>query len=120
MYSKYGYLDDSVMVFEEIQDKDIVAWNAMLSSCLCNGFSEEILGVFAVMRMEGMKFSEFTLCSVLKACAPLKAVRSGKQVHGLAVVMDWDLVILVTALIDLYSTLGYVGEAMKVFSSLGR
>ncbi|KAF5738147.1 pentatricopeptide repeat-containing protein [Tripterygium wilfordii] len=119
MYSKYGYLDDSVRVFEEIQDRDVVAWNTMLSSCLRNGFAEKALGVFAAMRRGGMKFSEFTLCSVLKACASLKAVRPGKQVHGLVVVMGRDLVILGTALIDLYSTVECVGEAIKVFSSLG-
>ncbi|KAE8707519.1 hypothetical protein F3Y22_tig00110383pilonHSYRG00107 [Hibiscus syriacus] len=42
----------------------------------------------------------------------------GKQIHGLVVVFDRDLVILSTALIDFDSDMGRVTEALKVFSTL--
>ncbi|XP_015576257.2 pentatricopeptide repeat-containing protein At5g66500, mitochondrial [Ricinus communis] len=118
MYSKYGYLGDSVKAFEEVEFRDVVTWNSLLSSFLRHGLSNKALGIFGAMRREGVEFSEFTLCSVLKACAAVKAFSQGKQVHGLVVVMGRDLVVLGTALIDFYSTVGYVDEALKVFSSL--
>ncbi|XP_057969558.1 pentatricopeptide repeat-containing protein At5g66500, mitochondrial-like [Malania oleifera] len=118
MYSKYGHLDDSVRVFDDMSLKDVVSWNALLSSFLRHGLPKEALNAFEAMRKEGVEFSQFTLCSVLKACDFLKAFRQGKQVHGLVVVMSRDLVVLSTALIDFYSNIGLVEEAVKVFSYL--
>ncbi|KAF9678288.1 hypothetical protein SADUNF_Sadunf07G0019300 [Salix dunnii] len=118
MYSKYGCLGESVKVFEEMEFRDVVTWNALVSSFLRHGLAKEALGIFRAMRRERVEMTEFTLCSVLKACAFIKAFRQGKQVHGLVIVMGRDLVVLGTALIDFYSNVGYIGEAMKVYSCL--
>ncbi|KAH0971214.1 hypothetical protein GBA52_023370 [Prunus armeniaca] len=118
MYSKYGYLEDSVRAFKEMEFKDVVTWNALLSSFLRHGLAREALGAFEAMREERVEISEFTLCSLLKACASLKASPQGKQVHGMVVVMGRDMLILGTALIDFYSAVGCISEAMKVFCGL--
>ncbi|XVE51268.1 hypothetical protein DITRI_Ditri02bG0026400 [Diplodiscus trichospermus] len=118
MYSKHGCLDDSVRAFEAIDLKDVVTWNALISSFSRHGLDKKALDVFATMRRERVLLSEFTLCSVLKACSSLKAFEQGKQIHGLVVAFGLDLVILSTALIDFYSELKCIGEALKVFSSL--
>ncbi|KAJ6420119.1 hypothetical protein OIU84_030102 [Salix udensis] len=118
MYSKYGCLGESVKVFEEMEFRDVVTWNALVSSFLRHGLAKEALGIFRAMRRERVEMTEFTLCSVLKACAFIKAFRQGKQVHGLVIVMGRDLVVLGTALIDFYSNAGYISEAMKVYSCL--
>ncbi|XP_021907830.1 pentatricopeptide repeat-containing protein At5g66500, mitochondrial [Carica papaya] len=118
MYSKYGQLGNSVRVFEEMEFRDVVSWNALLSSFLRQGLTMEALGVFEAMKRENVEVSEFTLCSVLKACASSKDFKRGKQVHGLVVVMGRDLVVLGTALIDFYSSVGQIREAMKAYSSL--
>ena len=102
LYSKYGCLDDSVRAFEEIGLKDVVTWNALISSFLRHGLAKKALDVFATMRRKRVPPSEFTFCSVLKALSSLKAFGQGKQIHGLVVVLGHDLVILSTALIDLF------------------
>lgn len=118
MYSKYGYLGDSVKAFQEVKFQDVVSWNSLFSSFLRHGLAKEALGVFSKMRREVVEFSEFTLCSLLKACASIAAFQPGKQVHALVVVTGRDLVVLGTALIDFYSSIGHISEAMKVFSTL--
>lgn len=118
MYSKYGRLSESVKVFKEMEFKDVVTWNALLSSFLRHGLAKEAFDVFEAMRTERVEFSEFTLCSVLKACASLKALQQGKQVHCLVVVLGRDLVVLSTALIDFYSVVGRIDQAMKLFNAL--
>ncbi|KAA8535533.1 hypothetical protein F0562_030536 [Nyssa sinensis] len=85
MYSKYGQLGDSVRVFDEMGFKDVVTWNAMLTSFLRHGFPEKALGAFEVMRTERVEFSEFTLCSVLKACTFLNAFRQGYSSEAMEV-----------------------------------
>ncbi|CAA7056951.1 unnamed protein product [Microthlaspi erraticum] len=118
MYSKYGYLADSVTVFESVEDKDVVSWNALLSGFLRNGKGKEALGVFAAMYRERVEISEFTLCSVVKTCASLKILQQGKQVHAMVVVTGRDLVVLGTAMIGFYSSVGLMSEAMKVYMIL--
>lgn len=118
MYSKYGHLGESFKVFEEMEYKDVVTWNALLSNYLRHDLPNEALGVLRAMRNENVEFSEFTLCSALKTCASLKALKQGKQVHGLVVSLGRDLVILSTALIDFYSSVGLINEALKLFCSL--
>ncbi|KAJ7944255.1 Pentatricopeptide repeat-containing protein [Quillaja saponaria] len=118
MYSKFDRLGDSLRIFEEMKFKDVVTWNAMASNFLQHGLASDALGVFEAMRRERIEFSEFTLCSMLKTCASLKALKQGKQVHGLVVLMGRDLVVLGTALIDFYSSVEHIDDAVKVFSSL--
>ena len=118
LYSKYGCLDDSVRAFEEIGLKDVVTWNALISGFLRHGLAKKALDVFATMRRERVPPSEFTFCSVLKALSSLKAFGQGKQIHGLVVVFGRDIVFLSTALIDFYSDMEHISEALKVFSNL--
>lgn len=118
MYSKYGLVDESVQVFDEMGSKDVVSWNAMRSNFLQNGMPRKGLEVFQEMRKERVEITEFTLRSLLKACSSLKAVRQGLQVHGLVVTLGRDLVILAAALIDFYSDVGLIDIAIKVYVCL--
>ncbi|CAN0919267.1 Pentatricopeptide repeat-containing protein At5g66500, mitochondrial, partial [Linum grandiflorum] len=118
MYSKYGYLGDSVAVFGEMESPDVVSWNALISSYLREDLAEEALGAFVAMRDRRVEFSEFTLCSVVKACDLLKASLLGKQVHSLVIVMGRDMVVLGTALIDFYSAVGEIRQALRIFTGL--
>jgi pentatricopeptide repeat protein len=77
-----------------------------------------VIGVLREMGRENVEFSEFTLCSVLKCCASLKALELGRQVHGLVVCLGRDLVVLSTALIDFYCSVGCVDHALNVFYGL--
>ncbi|KAI6692308.1 hypothetical protein NL676_020018 [Syzygium grande] len=120
VYSKYGCLSESVKVFGEMEFKDVVSWNALLSSFLRHGLAKDALHIFEGMRKENVEISEFTLCSMLKSCALLEAYSQGKQVHGMVVVMGRDLVVLSTALIDFYSSVGRIEEALKVYNCVDR
>ncbi|KAI4381170.1 hypothetical protein MLD38_007273 [Melastoma candidum] len=115
LYSVYGSISEAVKAFEEIEHKDVISWNVLISSFLKTGFANEGIGVFGRMQRENVEFSEYTLCNVLKACAMGKAYRQGKQVHGAVITMGRDLVVLGTALIDFYSSVGCIEEALKVY-----
>ena len=118
MYSRHGSLNNSLKVFDEMLHRDAVAWNALLSCFLRCGKPDEAIRVLREMGRENVEISEFTLCSVLKCCASLKALGLGRQVHGLVVAMGRDLVVLSTALIDFYSSVGCVHHALNVFYGL--
>ena len=50
MYCKSGNLEDAHLVFDRIQDKDVVAWNLMIINYAIHGFSQDALELFNVMR----------------------------------------------------------------------
>lgn len=118
VYSRCGTLDDAVKLFDEMGHRDVVAWNALLSCFLRCDRPREGVGVLREMGRENVEVSEFTLCSALKCCAALKVLELGRQVHGLVVCMGRDLVVLSTALVDFYSSVGCVDDALKVFYGL--
>ena len=63
--------------------------------------------------------SEFTVSSVLCACAAKSAVFECRQLHAFAVKKGIESNVYVgTALIDVYSKCNFMGEASWVFESL--
>jgi pentatricopeptide repeat protein len=98
-------LISSNKVFENLQVKNVVTYNAFMSGLLQNGFPRLVFYVFRDMMMSlEQKPSMVTLLSVLSACATLLNISLGKQIHGLSMKMEaCDHVMVVTSLVDMYS-----------------
>ncbi|GLU20087.1 hypothetical protein SLE2022_363020 [Rubroshorea leprosula] len=77
MYSKCGSLEDARLVFDRINDKDVVAWNSMLVGYAMNGFSEDALQLFNEMCQKGLELTDITFIGVLSACAHAGLVSEG-------------------------------------------
>ncbi|KAL6289230.1 hypothetical protein ACE6H2_006740 [Prunus campanulata] len=119
MYSKCGLVDCAGKVFDEMPERSLVSWNTMIGSLTQNGEEQKALGLFLQMRREGNYFSEFTVSSVLCACAAKCAVFECKQLHALAVKLAMNLNVYVgTALLDVYAKSGLIKDASSVFASL--
>ncbi|XP_020217606.1 pentatricopeptide repeat-containing protein At2g02750 [Cajanus cajan] len=118
-YSKCGELVSATRVFEELSVKSVVSYNAFISGLLQNGVPRLALDVFKEMTREEClecKVTSVTLVSVLSACGSVPSVRFGRQVHGLLVKLEaGDGVMVVTALVDMYSKCGFWSSAFDVF-----
>lgn len=55
MYSKNFSIDDARKVFELIEDKSVVSWNSIISSCSQNGFLDEASELLHRMIETGLK-----------------------------------------------------------------
>ncbi|MED6147052.1 hypothetical protein PIB30_040337 [Stylosanthes scabra] len=120
-YSNCGDVVSAGEVFEGMPPKSVVSYNAFVSGLLQNGVPRLVLDVFKDMMMEGfleVKPNFVTLVSVLSACATLSYVCFGRQIHGLALKFaPCDEVMLVTALVDMYSKCGCWRAAFDVFNA---
>ncbi|CAI8587833.1 unnamed protein product [Vicia faba] len=117
-YSKCGVLISSYKVFENSHVKNVVSYNAFMSGLLQNGFPNLVFDVFKdmMMSLEG-KPNLVSLVSVFTAIGTLLNIRLGKQVHGLSMKLEaCDHVMVVTALVDMYSKCGCWGFAFDVFN----
>ena len=60
MYSKCGSMNDARSIFDTLQSKDIVSWNAMIGGYRQNGKGTEALKLFEQMQQEGIQPNHFT------------------------------------------------------------
>ncbi|CAJ2665187.1 pentatricopeptide repeat-containing protein at1g31430-like protein [Trifolium pratense] len=119
MYADLGRLSCLKQLFDEMHDRDNVSWNIMISGCVrCRRFQEAV-EVFQQMRMESNeKPSEATVVSTLTACAVLRNVEVGKEIHSyIAKELDFTT-IMGNALLDMYCKCGYVSVARGIFDGM--
>ncbi|XP_077235815.1 pentatricopeptide repeat-containing protein At2g27610-like [Tasmannia lanceolata] len=116
-YVNLGNTNEASSVFRLINEKDIVAWSAMLAGYAQIGDSEGAVTLFCEILKGGVKPNEFTFSSVINACSsPMAAVGQGKQLHGSSIKYGFENAICVgSALVTMYAKRGSIESAHKVF-----
>ncbi|KAF9683601.1 hypothetical protein SADUNF_Sadunf04G0030800 [Salix dunnii] len=116
MYSKCNSMDDARLVFKLMPERDMIAWNAVISGHSQNEEDEEAVSLFLLMHAEGIGFNQTTLSTVLKSIAALQANYICKQIHALSLKSGFELDnYVVNSLIDTYGKCGHVEDATRVF-----
>ncbi|XP_077213338.1 pentatricopeptide (PPR) repeat-containing protein [Tasmannia lanceolata] len=77
MYSKYGNIDDSCKVFDQIDKPDLVTWTAMISGYAQHGQGVEALKIYELMREYGTEPDSVTYVGILSACSHTGLVEEG-------------------------------------------
>lgn len=116
MYCKCKRIDIATELFEKLQGKTVVSWNAIILGYAQNGHMIKALSLFSDMQMHNVKADSFTMVSVITAVAELSILHQAKWIHGLALRNHSDRNIFVmTALVDMYAKCGSVHMARKLF-----
>ncbi|XP_043693138.1 pentatricopeptide repeat-containing protein At5g66520-like [Telopea speciosissima] len=68
MYSKCGCTEKALEIFHEMEEKNVLAWSAMINGLAINGRGKDALNLFSEMEMFGAKPNEVTFIGVLNAC----------------------------------------------------
>lgn len=119
MYSKCGLVDYARKVFDMMPERSVVSWNTIIGAHTQRGEGEQALSLFVEMQRERTIPSEFTLSSVLCACAAKSAVCESKQLHALALKIAFDSNVYVgTALLDVYAKSELINDAHSIFDSM--
>ncbi|MQM00905.1 hypothetical protein Taro_033645 [Colocasia esculenta] len=118
-YAKCEQIDDARSIFNEIPDKNLVAWSAMISGYARIGMVNEAFGLFREMQEVRISPDEVTMVSVISACAKAGALNLGRWVHAFidknGIELDMELS---TALVDMYAKCGSIEKARKVFDDM--
>lgn len=118
-YSKCGRVDFARRLFDGMPERSLVTWNTMIATHTQHGEDMEALHLFLQMRREGSLLSEFTLSSVLCACAARSAVTESQQLHALALKTAADSNVFVgTAVLDVYAKCKMIRDARLVFDAM--
>ncbi|KAJ9159728.1 hypothetical protein P3X46_025207 [Hevea brasiliensis] len=119
MYSKCGLIDFSRKVFDKMPQRSLVSWNTMIAAYTQNMDEQNALTLFLELQREGNPFSEFTISSILCACAAKNDAFACKQLHAFAMKAAMDANGFVgTALLDVYAKSGLIQDANSVFEGM--
>jgi pentatricopeptide repeat protein len=116
MYAKCENLDAAKKVFDALDEKNVVLWNAMLGGYAQNGYAHEVIELFSNMKGSGFHPDDFTYTSILNACACLEYLETGRQLHSCIIKNRLSSNLIVgNALVDMYAKSGDLKEARKQF-----
>lgn len=77
MYSKCGAIGESRKAFDQIFEKNIMSWSAMIAAYGMNGLAHEALALIEEMKLYGVNPNAVTTLSVLSACSHGGLVEEG-------------------------------------------
>ncbi|KAF3449619.1 hypothetical protein FNV43_RR10350 [Rhamnella rubrinervis] len=120
MYGKCKEIGLSCAVFEQMLEKSVASWSAIIAAHAYLGMWSECLMYFGDMSREGCwRPEESTLVSVLSACTHLGALDLGRCTHGsLLTNINGLNVIVETSLIDMYVKCGSLDKGLCLFHKM--
>ncbi|KAI5076973.1 hypothetical protein GOP47_0009038 [Adiantum capillus-veneris] len=119
MYGKCNSLKYVRIVFDKMQEKNVVSWTTIISVCEQLGRGRVARGCFQQMQQEGILPNKHTFVSVLASCAGDAALAIGSQVHACLHISGLDRgSVTGSALIIMYGKCDSLADAEMVFDQL--
>ncbi|KAI8025510.1 putative pentatricopeptide repeat-containing protein [Camellia lanceoleosa] len=119
LYAKCGYLGNAHQVFDDIPEKNVVSWTAIISGYIGFGQFREAIDMFHRLLEMGLRPDSYTVVRVLSACTQLGDLSSGEWVHRYVVENGMERNIFIgTALVDMYAKYANMGRARSVFDGM--
>lgn len=133
LYSRVGKVDIAEYIFHNMESKDIVSYNTMITGYVVCGYHEDAIILLHDMQIAERKHEEggdnfpknskvsfrpnsVTLMTILPGCAALAALTKGKEIHVFAFRNGLELDVGVgSALVDMYAKCGCLTMARRVF-----
>nr|GMD37699.1 pentatricopeptide repeat-containing protein At2g13600-like [Ipomoea batatas] len=118
-FTASGLLDEAEELFSSMLEPDQCSWNLMVSSFSQCEMFDISMEYFVRMHREDFLLNEYSYGSALSACAGLRDMTMGTQIHGSVAKSKYSSdVYMGSALIDMYSKCGNVECAQKVFDDM--
>lgn len=116
MYTKIGSLEDACKVFDQMPQRNVICWNAMLSGYAFLNNPEAAINLYVHMLEEGVKPDEATFVSALKSCANLADLEQSKKIHDHIIKGGFESGSFVeNGLVDTYAKCGSIEDARQLF-----
>ncbi|XP_047951270.1 pentatricopeptide repeat-containing protein At3g16610 [Salvia hispanica] len=118
-YVKCGCLVEARELFDEMPERDVVAWNAMISGLSLNGMHLDATGLVLEMQRRGLEPNSSTVAAILPGIGEKSRLNEGKSLHGFCLRRGFDRDIVVgTGILDMYGKCGLLVYAMRIFRAL--
>ncbi|XP_024536761.1 pentatricopeptide repeat-containing protein At4g39530 [Selaginella moellendorffii] len=121
MYGKCGSLALAREVFDGMDHRDVISWNAVITAYAQAGHCKEAMELFQAMQEDGrIEPDSVTFVAVVSACCDPSALEAANRIFALVEergLLDSD-VVLGNALVNMYSKCGSLKSATMVFERM--
>ncbi|WOK99024.1 pentatricopeptide repeat-containing protein [Canna indica] len=122
LYAKYEHIESAYLIFERMEERDIVSWNTMISCYVKNDRADEALQLLGqVHTASGGKLAPdfVTMLSSIQACSMMSSLEQGQILHGFVIKSGFDLDVSIgNSLIDMYGKAGRARFAEQIFQEM--
>ncbi|XP_059279562.1 pentatricopeptide repeat-containing protein At1g50270 [Lycium ferocissimum] len=119
-FASSGYVALARQVFDEITQKDVLSYTALIDGYARNALPVKALELFMEMREAQVKVDEVAVVAALSPAGTLRCVWFGRCLHAFYVEagrVSRD-VYIGSALVDMYAKCGFWDDALKVFEDM--
>ncbi|XP_009772120.1 pentatricopeptide repeat-containing protein At2g45350, chloroplastic-like [Nicotiana tabacum] len=120
MYAKCGSVDSAMGLFNDIQEKTVDHWNAMIGGLAIHGFGDLAFQLFMEMERLSLEIDDITFIAVLNACGHSGLVKEGmicfeimRRAHHMEPKLQHY-----GCMVDILSRAGHVEEAIKFVNEM--
>uniref|UniRef100_A0A453HTU1 DYW domain-containing protein n=1 Tax=Aegilops tauschii subsp. strangulata TaxID=200361 RepID=A0A453HTU1_AEGTS len=116
LYGSRKHVLDAQKLFQEMPERNVVSWTALMVALSSNGYLEEALRAYRRMRMEGVACNANAFATVVSLCGSLESEMAGLQVFSQVLVSGLQRQVSVAnSLITMLGNIGRVKDAEKLF-----
>lgn len=118
MYFKCGKIRMAMKIFDEITERDIVLWGAVIAGFAHNGLRREALEYLRWMRSTGIEPNSVIVTSVLPVIGELSERKLGQEIHGYVLKRFKNfgkMIFIQSGLIDMYCKCGDMVLGRRIF-----
>ncbi|GAB4834118.1 hypothetical protein Ancab_032380 [Ancistrocladus abbreviatus] len=106
-------------LFDRMENKNQVSWNAIIAGYSQNELPEEALYAFRQMLLDGIQPHEIATMGLLGACSQLSALQLGREIHCFALkACLLDDLFVACSVIDMYTKCGCIEQSRRVFDGV--
>ncbi|XP_057988433.1 pentatricopeptide repeat-containing protein At1g74600, chloroplastic [Hevea brasiliensis] len=116
MYAKCGDVGEAVKIFSRMPVRNVVSWTAIISGFVKKDDSISALKIFKEMRIIKEEINNFTITSIITACAKPDMIKEAIQIHSWILKTGFYLdPIVQAALINMYAKVHAIDLSEMVF-----
>ncbi|XP_057826538.2 pentatricopeptide repeat-containing protein At3g09040, mitochondrial [Cryptomeria japonica] len=119
MYARCGSMKKAQEVFDNMPQRNVVSWTAMIAGYAHNGDVRKAFRTLKKMQLLGVQPDQFTFASIITACAKLGVLEQGMDIHQSTVEGGFSSnVVVASALVDMYAKCGSIQKARQMFDEM--
>ncbi|KAG4147601.1 hypothetical protein ERO13_D05G233100v2 [Gossypium hirsutum] len=117
-YLKFGTLVEARKVFDNMAERNVVSWTAMINGYSKLGFDDEALRLFWDSISCGVQGNRKMLVCLMNLCSRRADFELGRQIHGCILKANCRNLIVDSAVTYFYAQCGELSRAFQVFHGM--
>ncbi|KAK6115251.1 hypothetical protein DH2020_007520 [Rehmannia glutinosa] len=120
MFAKCGSLDDAFEVFDEMCQRDLYTWSAIIGACSREKMWGDVVELFYWMMEDGEIIPDnFLFPKILQACGNYGDVETGRLIHGMVIKRGMSSELRVNnSILAVYAKCGWFSSAKRFFEGM--